>query len=101
MHAHLSVRYQDKEGDERQYRKHGESDLDPALWIFSRDDAGVAVDHDLKILRAVILSEEPERHEDVLESLAGIIGVHPQISLGIARDLARAEACHQSINSTL
>ena len=57
----------------------------PAIWPVD------AVDDHLIRLRAVVVGEQPDRHEDVLEGLRRIVGVDLQVALRVARHLLRAQ----------
>ncbi len=60
------------------YQRHenGQKDFDPALRILAGDCSGISVNHHLERAGAVVVAEQPNRNENVFESLAGIIGIH-------------------------
>src|SRR5437870_5528602 len=71
--------YHDDYDREREQRH-----LDPALRVFALDRAGEAVDHRLKRFRAVVVVEQPDRRQDMLEHLPGVIRSHFKVAVRVA-----------------
>ena len=71
------------------------------LRIFAGHFPGVAVDDDLIGFRSVVISDEPDRDEDVLEGAALIERLDLEIAVGVSGDVARAEAVDHGVHLRL
>src|ERR1022692_2003097 len=82
---------------QRQSSQHRQENFHPTLGIAAGDGSRVAVDDDLVNLRAVVVGQQPDRHEYMFESLAGIIILNVQISVSVAWHLRGAQGIHLAI----
>src|ERR1019366_4409976 len=71
--------------------KNEQGDLDPALGILAGDGSGEAVHDCLKRSGAEVIAEQPDRRQNVLEPLTGIVRADIQIAVCVARNLRRAQ----------
>src|SRR5436190_23998191 len=86
-----ALRRQNEDDDRDENRQDEQRDLDPTQRMLPGHRAGVPVDHHLEGLRSVVVADQPDWHQDVLESLLTVVRAHLQVAMGVSRDLLGAK----------
>src|SRR4029434_3048783 len=81
---------EDDEHHDQDY-DHKQSDLDPALRIFSRERARHAVCDDAVGRAAILVIQKPDGQEDVFESLCAVVSSDFEVAMCVARNLRGAK----------